>query len=83
MRYQRSIFNAIYVQHNYDMIYIKIELQKYLQSIVKNLKIDDEPGDCMFGARNKFIRKLTDYLFRIIEEGTVLLGNGTLFNELK
>ena len=31
-------------------------------------KIDNEPGDFIFGFCNKFIRKLIDYLFTIIDE---------------
>ena len=46
-------------------------------------KIYNKPGDCIFEVCNKLIRKMTDYLFAIIDEGTALLGNGTLCTVLK
>ena len=46
-------------------------------------KIDNEPGDCIFGVCNKFIRNMTDEFFTIIDEETVSLVNGTLFTEIK
>ena len=49
----------------------EIQLLKELNILVKALnRIDNEPGDCTFGACNKFIRKLTDYVFTIIDEKT-------------
>ena len=47
----------------------KIQLSKELDLIVKALKkIDNEPGDCISGVCNKFIRKLTYYFFTINDE---------------
>ena len=46
-------------------------------------KIDNEPGHCILEACNKFIRKLTDYLFEILDEGNASLVNGTLFTAPK
>ena len=46
-------------------------------------KIDEKPGDCIFGVYNKSIRKLTDDFFMILDLGTASFGNGSLFNRLK
>ena len=63
---------------------LKTEILKQLNILVKALnKINNEPGYCIFGVCNKFIRKLTDYFFTILDEGTASLGNMTLFTVLK
>ena len=55
----------------------KIYLLKELNILVKTInKIDNEPGDCIFGVINKCIRKITYYFFAIINEETASLGNG-------
>ena len=43
----------------------------------------NEPGYCIFGVCNKFIWKLTDYFFIVLDEGTALVGNRNLFIEPK
>ena len=57
---------------------------KVLHILLKDLKtIDNEPGYCIFGVCNKFIRKLTDYSFTIHDGENAPLGNGTFFTALK
>ena len=55
----------------------KIRLLKELNIIVKVQKtIDNEPGDCIFVVCKKFIRKLKNYFFAIIDGVTVSLKTG-------
>ena len=46
-------------------------------------KTDKRPGEEIFGVCKKIIRKLTDSFFMILDLGTALFGNGSLFTELK
>ena len=46
-------------------------------------KIDEKPRHCIFGVCNKFIRKMTDYFFIILDLGTASIGNESLFTQLK
>ena len=63
--------------------YEKILIEK-LHNIVKALKkIDNEPGDCIFGVCKEYIRKLSDYCFTILDEETTSLVNETLFTGIK
>ena len=39
-------------------------------------KIDKSHREKIFGVCRKFIRKLTDYFFMILDLGTALFGNG-------
>ena len=58
----------------------KIEPLKELHIIAKTRnKIDNEPVDFIFGVCRKLKRKLIDYLFTLLEEVNVSLGNSTLF----
>ena len=56
--------------------YVKNELLKELYILVRDLnKIYKKLGDSIFEACNKFITKVTDYSFMILDEGTASLGN--------
>ena len=46
-------------------------------------KIFKVPGEEKFGVCKKFITKLTDYFFAIIDLGTTSLGNEPLFTQQK
>ena len=62
----------------------KIKVFKELHILVRDLnKIDRKPGDYIFGICNKFKRRLTDYFFTILDEGTASSENGSLFTQLK
>ena len=59
------------------------ELLKELNVLVRYLnKIDNRHGEYIFGVCKKFIRKLTDYFFMIIDLGTASFGNGSLFTQI-
>ena len=60
------------------------ELLKELNVLVRYLnKIDNRHGEYIFGVCKKFIRKLTDYFFMIIDLGTESFRYGYFFTELK
>ena len=62
----------------------KIVLLKELHTLVKALKKNFKvPGEEKFGVCKKFITKLTDYFFAIIDLGTTSLGNEPLFTQQK
>ena len=46
-------------------------------------KIDNIPGNCIFGFYNIYIGKLTDHFFTNIDDKTESLENITLFTTLK
>ena len=46
-------------------------------------KVDNSPREEIFGVCKKFIRKLTDYFFMIIDLGNKSFGNGYLFTKVK
>ena len=84
MRYNREVSNVKYLQDNCGMICKKIELLKELSFLVKALnKIDNEPVDYIFGFCNEFIRKLTYYLFKILDKEALSLGDRNFFTALK
>ena len=59
----------------YDMSK-QIELLKKLHFLVSDLnKLDISPREEIFGVYKQFMKKLTDYLFTIIDLGTALFGN--------
>ena len=77
---ERNIKCKICTRHVCNYMSTKIQLLRELHILVKALnKIDNEPGDRIFGVCNKCIRKMTDYFFTILDEGTESLENGTAF----
>ena len=61
----------------------KIELLKELNFLVRNFnKPKKIPREEIFGVCKKFIRKLIDYIFVIIDLWTASFGNGSLFTQL-
>ena len=62
----------------------KIELLKKLHFIVRALnKPYISHREEIFGVCKKFITKLTDYFFKIIDLGTASFGNESQFNQQK
>ena len=52
-----------------EWYYEKKQLFKELQLLVRSLnKIDNEPGDCIFGVFKDFVRKLMEWFFTMIDE---------------
>ena len=51
-----------------------------MKALNKNFKV---PGEETFGVCIKFITKLTDYFFSIIDLGTTSFGNKPLFTQQK
>ena len=61
-----------------------MNILKELHVLVRALnKIDEKPGYCIFDVCNKFIRKMKDYFFMILNLVTASFGNGSLFTQLK
>ena len=58
--------------------FILKELQALVKALNNNFKV---PGEETFGVRKKFITKLTDYFFSIIDLGTTSFGNKHLFTQ--
>ena len=56
------------------------ELHAILKAFNKNFKV---LGEEKFGVCKKFITKLTDYFFAIIDLGTKSFGNEPLFTQQK
>ena len=61
-------------------IVILKELHAIVKALNKNFKV---PGEETFGVCKKFITKLTDYFFSIIDLGTTSFGNKPLFTQQK
>ena len=61
-----------------------IELLKKLQFLVRSLnKSDISPREEIFGVCKKYIAKLTDYLFEIIDLGTASFVKESSFTQQK
>ena len=61
-------------------IVILKELLALVKTLNKNFKV---PGEETFGVCIKFITKLTDYFFSMIDLGTTSFGNEPLFTQQK
>ena len=61
-------------------IFILKELHALEKALNKNFKV---PGEEKIGVCKKFITKLTDYFFSIIDLGTTSFGNEPLFTQQK
>ena len=84
MIYQRAIWYVKFVSESCGVTCKKIELLKKLHFLVRALnKPDTSPREVIFGVCKKFITKLTDYFFTIINLGTTSFGNESLFTQQK
>ena len=84
MIYQREMWDAKFVSENYGMTCPKNWAIEELHSLVRALnKPDISPREEIFGACKKFIKKLTDYFFAIIDLGTESFVNWSSFTQLK
>ena len=70
MIYQIAISNLKNIQDNCGMICEKSALETVTYSSEGPEKIDNEPGDSIFGFCKKYKGKLTNNFFAIIKEET-------------
>ena len=74
----------VYIKELWDDMSGKFYIMKELNSLVMALnKPDTSPREEIYGFCKKFITKLTDYFFTIIDLGTASFGNESLFTQQK